>query len=88
MKVDFSYKWYLQTCKENNLDPNNELAQFHLKAAKEQSKQLKYFMVALRQYEDDEVAAFNIKEQIKYHNDKRIKSMLDALKSAEGKGLN
>lgn len=87
MKIEFSYKWYLQTCKENGLDSNNELAKFHLNKAKEQSRRMKYFMDALEKYKDDEKAAPRIKKQIKYHDNKRVASMLDALKNAEGKWI-
>lgn len=85
MKIDFDYKWYLATCKENGLNQNNDLAQYHLKKAKKQSKRMKYFMDALERYKDDEAATTTIENQIKKHNDRRITSMLDALESAEEK---
>lgn len=83
MKIDFDYKWYLATCEENQLNENNDLAQYYLKKAKEQSKRMKYFMDALERYKDHEDAVPRIKKQIKKHNEKRITSMLDALESAE-----
>lgn len=87
MKLEYSYKWYLATCKENNLNPKHELATFYLDKAKEQSRRMKYFMDALERYKDYEKAVTGIKKQIKYHNEQRIKYMLNALESAAGKGL-
>lgn len=87
MKLEFSYKWYLQQCKKNDLNPEHELAQFHLEQAKKQSRKMKYFMDALKRYKDYEEAVPKIKRQIDRHNQRRMASMLDALDAADGKGL-
>lgn len=85
MKIEFSYAWYQKTCKENNLNTDNIMAKFYINQAKEQSKKMKYFMDALKRYENDKYAAPRIKEQIKWHNEKRIENMLEALEKARGK---
>lgn len=83
MKVEYSYKWYLETCKENGLDPEHALANDFIDLAKEQSKKMKYFMDALECYKDYEKVAPKIQRQIEQHNERRMGFVLDALEEAE-----
>lgn len=84
MELAYSYKWYLQICKENGLDAENHVSKVYLSLAKEQSKKMKYFMEALERYKNSgNEAPIKIQQQIEDHNNRRIAHMLDALNSAE-----
>lgn len=82
MKVDFSYKWYKETCQENGFNPNNALSTPSILDAKRCAKDMKMYMIAKENYPDEDL-------QIKfdYHidrlNNERIASMFNALGLAQ-----
>ena len=89
--VDFSNKWYRETCLENGFDPDNVLSQSAVEVAKQCAINMKMYMDNKKYYEDEEVRA-RLDEQINRLNNERIEFMLYALTYAEimdemGKGF-
>lgn len=82
MKIDFSNKWYRETCKENGLDPDNELSKSAVAIAYEYSKKMKKYIDAKAVYESEELQQ-KLDEQIDRLNNERINYMLEALYYAE-----
>ena len=89
--VDFSNKWYRETCLENGLDPDNVLSQSAVEVAKQCAIDMKLYMDNKKHYESKELL-IKLDEQIKRLNNERIEFMLYALTYAEimkemGKGF-
>ena len=89
--VDFSNKWYRETCLENGLDPDNVLSQSAIEVAKQYAIDMKMYMDNKKHYESKELL-IKLDEQIKRLNNERIEFMLYALTYAEimkemGKGF-
>src|SRR5699024_10013848 len=89
--VDFSNKWYRETCLENGLDPDNVLSQSAIEVAKQCAIDMKLYMDNKKHYESKELL-IKLDEQIKRLNNERIEFMLYALTYAEimkemGKGF-
>lgn len=88
MKVEYSNKWFRETCKENGLDPDNSESRISVMLAKEHSKKMKYFMDFAKNIDDqyplaaDEIKK-NITQLIERHNQQRMAYMLQAMKEAE-----
>ena len=89
--VDFSNKWYRETCLENGLDPDNVLSQSAIEVAKQYAIGMKMYMDNKKHYESKELL-IKLDEQINRLNNERIEFMLYALTYAEmmdemGKGF-
>ena len=80
--VEFSNKWYRETCIENGLNPDNVLSQSAIAVAKKCAIDMKMYMDNKVHYEDEEVRA-SLDEQINRLNNERIGFMLNALIYAE-----
>ena len=80
--VEFSNKWYRETCIENNLNPDNVLSQSAIAVARQCAIDMKMYMDNKEHYEDEEVKA-RLDEQINRLNNERIEFMLYALTYAE-----
>lgn len=80
--VDFSNKWYRETCLENGLDPDNVLSQSAIEVAKQYAIDMKMYMDNKKHYESKELL-IKLDEQIKRLNNERIEFMLYALTYAE-----
>lgn len=80
--VEFSNKWYRETCLENGLNPDNVLSQSAIAVAKKRAIDMKMYMDNKEHYEDEEVKA-RLDEQINRLNNERIGFMLNALTYAE-----
>ena len=80
--VDFSNKWYRETCLENGLDPDNVLSQSAVEVAKQCAIDMKLYMDNKKHYESKELL-IKLDEQIKRLNNERIEFMLYALTYAE-----
>src|SRR5690625_3613253 len=80
--VDFSNKWYRETCIENGLNPDNILSQSAIAVAKQCAIDMKMYIDKKEQYEDEEVRT-RLDEQINRLNNERIECMLYALTYAE-----
>ena len=80
--VDFSNKWYRETCIENGLNPDNVLSQSAIAVAKQCAIDMKMYMDNKNHYEDEKVRA-RLDEQINRLNNERIEFMLYALTYAE-----
>ena len=80
--VDFSNKWYRETCLENGFDPDNVLSQSAVEVAKQCAINMKMYMDNKKYYEDEEVVS-RLDEQINRLNNERIEFMLYALTYAE-----
>lgn len=85
MEIDFNNKWYRETCKENGLDPDNELSKSAVAIAYEYSKKMKKYIDAKAAYEGEELQQ-KLDEQIDRLNNERINYMLNALYYAEVMG--
>lgn len=88
MKVEYSYKWYLQTCKENGLNPDNPASAVNVELAKEYSKRMYHFMKYMETVDENYPDAAdkikkNLQQVIDQNNEKRIYYMLQALEEAE-----
>ena len=80
--VDFSNKWYRETCLENGLDPDNVLSQSAIAVAKQCAIDMKMYMDNKKHYESEELL-MKFDEQINRLNNERIEFMLYALTYAE-----
>ena len=80
--VDFSNKWYRETCLENGLDPDNVLSQSAIEVAKQYAIDMKMYMDNKKHYESEELL-MKFDEQINRLNNERIEFMLYALTYAE-----
>ena len=77
--VEFSNKWYRETCIENNLNPDNELSKTSVSLARDASVGMKKFMDAKGTY-----GLFDkLDAQIERLDNERVAHMLDALFYAE-----
>lgn len=90
--VEFSNQWFRETCKEEGLDPDNELSKVMTGLARECAVGMKKFMDAKKNYPDEQIQQ-RLEIEIDTLNNKRIGYMLDALQFAElvannGKGFN
>lgn len=88
---EFSNQWFRDTCKEEGLDPDNELSKVPVGLARECAIAMKKYMDAQKNYSQ----SIQVKLQLEIDklNNKRIGYMLDALTFAEivagqGKGFN
>lgn len=89
--VEFSNQWFRETCKENELDPDNELSKVPIGLARECAVGMKKFMDAQKNYSEQVQSKLQL--EIDKLNNQRIGYMLDALTFAEivsekGKGFN
>lgn len=89
--VDFSNKWYRETCLENGLNPDNVLSQSAIEVAKQYAIDMKMYMDNKKHYKSEELL-MKFDEQINRLNNERIEFMLYALTYAEimkemGKGF-
>ena len=80
--VDFSNKWYRETCLENGFNPDNVLSQSAVEVAKQCAIDMKMYMNNKEHYEDEELVS-KLDEQINRLNNERIEFMLYALTYAE-----
>ena len=80
--VEFSNRWYRETCLQNGLNPDNILSQSAIAVAKQCAIDMKMYMDNKEHYEDEEVKA-RLDEQINRLNNERIGFMLNALIYAE-----
>lgn len=90
--VDFSNKWYRDTCSENGFNPDNELSKSAITLAKDCAIRMKKYMDTQKQYEDEQVHS-KLQKEIDELNNERIGHMLNALFYAEimaglGEGFN
>lgn len=89
--VEFSNQWFRDTCKENELDPDNELSKVPVGLARECAVAMKKYMDAQKNYSEQVQSKLQL--EIDKLNNQRIGYMLDALTFAEivsgnGKGFN
>ena len=80
--VDFSNKWYRETCLENGFNPDNVLSQSAVEVAKKRAIDMKMYMDNKEHYEDEELVS-KLDEQINRLKNERIEFMLYALTYAE-----
>lgn len=85
MQIDFSNKWFRESCAENGLNPDNELSQSAVQLARDRAVDMKKNMDALRNYEhlDNDDLNSELQERINKLNNERIGHMLDAVAYAE-----
>ena len=77
--VEFSNKWYRETCIENNLNPDNELSKTAIDLARDAAVGMKKFMDAKETYG----LLDKLDAQIERLDNERVAHMLDALFYAE-----
>lgn len=82
MKIDFDNQWYRAICKENGLDPDNELSKSAISLAKECAISMKKYMDTQDKYEDEHLYQ-KLQKEIHRLNNERIEHMLNALFYAE-----
>lgn len=80
--VDFSNKWYRDTCSENGFNPDNELSKSAITLAKECAIHMKKYMDTQEQYENEHLY-LKLQKEIDRLNNSRIEHMLNALFYAE-----
>jgi len=80
--VEFSNKWYRETCTENGLNPDNELSKTAVDLARDRAIDMKKYMDAKKNYDDENLHKKFDKEISRLDNE-RIGHMLDALMYAE-----
>ena len=80
--VEFSNKWYRETCVENNLNPDNELSKTAIDLARDRAIAMKKYMDAKKNY-DDELLHEKFNKEISRLDNERVGHMLDALFYAE-----
>src|SRR5690625_7590426 len=80
--VEFSNKWYRETCTENGLNPDNELSKTAVDLARDRAIDMKKYMDAKENYDDENLHKKFDKEISRLDNE-RIGHMLDALMYAE-----
>lgn len=90
--VDFSNKWYRDTCSENGFNPDNELSKSAITLARDCAISMKKYMDTQEQY-DNEHLCQELQKEIDRLNNERIEHMLNALLYAEimvglGEGFN
>lgn len=81
--VDFSNKWYRETCEEEGLNPDNELSKSEVELAKQAAVNMQKYMRAKKSYEDDGRLHKRLDEQIKRLDEVRVEHMLNALNHAQ-----
>lgn len=89
--VEFSNKWFRETCQKEGLDPDNELSKVPVGLARECANAMKKYMDAQKNY--NQSIQVKLQLEIDKLNNERIGYMLDALIFAEivagqGKGFN
>lgn len=80
--VEFSNKWYRETCLQNGLNPDNELSKTAVALARDRAIDMKKYMDAKKNYDDAALHEKFDKEITRLDNE-RIGHMLDALMYAE-----
>lgn len=91
MSVEYSNKWYRETCIEAGLNPDNVLSDSEVQLARDTAKDIRKYQIAKENYLDPEVQK-KLDKQIKRLNEQRIGHMFEALTFAEivagvGKGF-
>lgn len=85
MDIDFDNKWFRETCSSGGLDPDNELSKSAVDLARDKAIEMKKYMDAKEQYQDEEILR-KLDENINRLNNERIGHMLDAVAYAEVMG--
>ena len=80
--VEFSNKWYRETCTENGLNPENELSKTAVNSARNVAIDLKKYMDAKKSYDDTKLHE-KLDKEIERLDNVRVGYMLDALFYAE-----
>lgn len=80
--VEFSNKWYRETCIENGLNPDNELSKTAVDLARDRAIDMKKYMDAKKNYDDVSLHERLDREIMRLDNE-RVGHMLDALMYAE-----
>ena len=80
--VEFSNKWYRETCIENNLNPDNELSKTAIDLARDRAIDMKMYMDTKNNYEGAKLQK-KLDREIERLDNERVGHMLDALFYAE-----
>ena len=80
--VEFSNKWYRETCLKNGLNPDNELSKTAVDLARDRAIDMKKYMDTKKNY-DDVLLHKKLDREITRLDNERVGHMLDALTYAE-----
>jgi len=80
--VEFSNRWYRETCLQNGLNPDNELSKTAVDLARDRAIDMKKYMDAKKNYDDVSLHK-KLDREITRLDNERVGHMLDALTYAE-----